>query len=214
MAAPAEATILDLNGSWLMDKTDSADPDEIFKLQGMSWFTRKAISVASVTLKVTQTTTDGVVHVDIDQVLTGGVKGTSEHRTLDWSEKPHQDHIFGNVIGQTRFVKAAAGADGKSRPVIEVQTRVGGAEDESVAKFLRGEILENGDETEGFLVDEQNETFLQSWVVSQDSGWTGEQIWGFETINGVRRHTRRIVVAKDDKAVKARMVYSYLGPRE
>ncbi|KAK2732819.1 hypothetical protein FQN55_003920 [Onygenales sp. PD_40] len=214
MAAPAEATILNLNGSWLMDKTDSADPDEIFKLQGMSWLTRKAISIASVTLKFTQTTVDGVVHVNVDQVLTGGIKGTTETRTLDWAESPHQDHIFGSVIGQNRFVKAAPGPDGKSRPAVEVQTRVGGAEDESVAKFLRGEILENGDVTEGFLVDEQNENFLQSWVRSQDSGWTGEQIWGFETVNGVRRHTRRIVVAKDDKCVKARMVYTYLGPRE
>ncbi|PGG95072.1 hypothetical protein AJ79_10284 [Helicocarpus griseus UAMH5409] len=213
MAAPTECTLKDLNGTWSMDKTLSNDPDGVFKLQGMSWLTRKAIGLATVTLKVTQKKIENdVTQIDIAQIVTGGLKGTTELRTLDWSEKPHTDHIFGSVIGQNRWVHAgAAGADGKRRPEVDVQTKVGNeAEDVAVAKFLRGEILANGDIVEGFLVDEQNELFLQSWVRSQDSGWTGEQIWGFETVDGVRRHTRRIVVANDGKVEKVRLVYNFI----
>ena len=39
----------------------------------------------------------GVEHIDIDQTLTGGIKGTSENRTLDWTERPNNDHVFGDV---------------------------------------------------------------------------------------------------------------------
>ncbi|EEH45413.1 uncharacterized protein PADG_01563 [Paracoccidioides brasiliensis Pb18] len=217
MAAPAESTIQDLNGTWVIDKTLSNDPDAIFKLQGLSWLTRKAIGIATITLKVTQSKNPdtGDVTLDVAQLLTGGLKGTSEHRVLNWSEKPHQDHIFGSVIGQSRFVKAGdADADGKRRPAVEVQTEISGDDDgtqgEAVAKFLRGEILANGDATDGFVVDAANDYFMQSWVRSQESGWTGEQIWGFEMVDGVRRHTRRIVVAKDGQVEKVRLVYTFV----
>ncbi|PGH28361.1 hypothetical protein GX50_08903 [[Emmonsia] crescens] len=213
MAAPTEVTIQDLNGTWIMDKSLSNDPDGIFKLQGMSWFTRKAIGLATLTLKITQKKNDaGTVEINIDQLLTGGVKGTTEHRFLDWSEKPHQDHIFGSVIGQSRFLKAGeAGADGKRRPNVDVQTKTGDeAEDAAIAKLLMGEMLANGDLTEGFEVDEANEDFLQSWVRNQEAGWTGEQIWGFEMIDGVRRYTRRIVVAKGSQVEKVRLVYTFV----
>ncbi|OJD19634.1 hypothetical protein AJ78_00365 [Emergomyces pasteurianus Ep9510] len=179
----------------------------------MSWLTRKAIGLATVTLKISQKKNDaGTVQMDIDQLLTGGIKGTAEHRSLDWSERPHKDHIFGEVIGQSRFIKAGeAGADGRRRPNVDVQTKTGNeAEDAAVAKFLRGEILANGDLTDGFVVDEANEDFLQSWVRSQESGWTGEQIWGFEIIDGVRRYTRRVVVAKDGNVEKVRLVYTFV----
>ncbi|OAX77965.1 methylmalonate-semialdehyde dehydrogenase (acylating) [Emergomyces africanus] len=164
--------------------------------QGMSWLTRKAIGLATVTLKISQKPNDaGIVQMDIDQLLTGGVKGTAEHRLLDWSERPHKDHIFGSVIGQSRFLKAGdASADGgRRRPNVEVQTKTGDeAEDAAVAKFLRGRF------------------WRMSWVRSQESGWTGEQIWGFEKIDGERRYTRRVVVAKDGQVEKVRLVYTFV----
>ena len=48
------------------------------------------------------------MHIDINQTLTGGVKGTTELRTLDWSERPHEDHLFGKVVGQSRYTPLAA----------------------------------------------------------------------------------------------------------
>ena len=56
---------------------------------------------------------------------------------------------------------------------------------------------------------------MQSYVKNQDSGygWTAEQLWGFEQINGKRYHTRRVIVknAKGDKSELVRLVYNYQG---
>lgn len=55
-------------------------------LQGIGWIVRKAISIATITLDVKQYRDDeGVEHIDIEQTATGGVKGTTENRTLDWT---------------------------------------------------------------------------------------------------------------------------------
>jgi len=215
MSAPPEVTVEDLNGTWVMDKTLSNDPDSVFKLQGLSWITRTAISLATITLHATEYKDGDLVRIDIAQTVTGGLQGTTEHRKLDWSVNDHTDHIFGSVKGQSRFLKGAADPDGKVRPNVDIQTKIGGdgVEDTAIATFLRGETLANGEPTEGFL-EEENSVFVQSWVRSVDNGWTGEQIWGFENVDGVRHYTRRVVVAKDGMTEKVRLVYNFLGRQE
>lgn len=48
---------------------------------------------------------DGLEHIDIDQILTGGVGGTTEIRVLNWQERSHEDHVFGPVVGKSRRIK-------------------------------------------------------------------------------------------------------------
>ena len=79
---------------------------------------------------------------------------------------------------------------------------------------MKGQILAGGEETEGFLAEGGDDSWVQSWVVSVDNGWTAEQIWGFEKVEGERRYTRRIVVVKDGKVEKVRIVYTFLGRKE
>lgn len=144
----------------------------------MSWITRTAIGVATITLHVKQyKEADDVTRIDISQTLTGGISGTSEKRTLNWGVNDHTDHIFGHVNGQTRFFKAAEVA-GKTRPDLEMQTKIGKDSDDQLAlRFLRGEILGDGSECEGFVVEGENgDSFIQSWVKSVDNGWTAEQV--------------------------------------
>jgi hypothetical protein len=115
------------------------------------------------------------------QTTTGGLGGTTEKRIVNWTENDHRDHIFGHVVGKSRFIRGSKGEDGKVRPDIDLQTDV---KDEKILKFLRGEIFVDGEETEGFVVDEPagddlgegEGLWLQSFVVSQDSGWTAEQV--------------------------------------
>ncbi|KAI5304656.1 hypothetical protein KEM56_006187 [Ascosphaera pollenicola] len=205
MAAPSEITIKNLNCVFVMDKTLGDDPEDIFVLQGMGFVMRKTLRYATVTLHMTETEENGVAVVTSAQTITGGIAGTTEVRVLDWQPRDHEDSVFGKVDGKTRWVEANGNV-----PEVEVQTSVPDAKEmEAIQKFLRGEILADGKPTDGFVVDEQNNSFLQSWVKSKDNGWTAEQIWGFEMINGERRHTRRAVVAKGKKVVKARLVYTY-----
>ena len=83
----------------------------------------------------------------------------------------------------------------------------GSAED---AVFLQADKLKDGTNSR-FLDDEH----VQS-IVKQIGGgdWTAEQVWGFEEINGERRYTRRLIVWKDGKEEKCRLVYNYRGPVE
>ena len=67
---------------------------------------RRAISYATVTLTITSyTDSSSLTHIDISQVATGGIKGTTELRTLDWTERNHKDGIFGEVKGKSRWTK-------------------------------------------------------------------------------------------------------------
>ncbi|KAJ9482405.1 hypothetical protein VN97_g11022 [Penicillium thymicola] len=213
MAAPTDVTIQNLSGKWEMDSTHSNPSDPLLSLQGIGWVTRKALSYATVTVNVHQyvdSENPTLIHVDAQQVITGGIQGTKEERKLDWTEREHVDHIFGTLRGLSRHIAAAKSEDGAVRPVIEIQTKVGSPEaDAKVQKFLIGETLIDGSKSEGFLAEEGEGAFLQSFVKNESAGWTAEQVWGFEIVDGERRHTRRVVVVKDGKVASARLVYAF-----
>ncbi|KAI9723172.1 MAG: hypothetical protein M1828_004275 [Chrysothrix sp. TS-e1954] len=106
MASPDSITLRNLNGDFVMNKKLSDDFDPILSMQGVGWLTRKAIGLATLTLHIKEYTDDeGVVHIDIDQTATGGVKGTSEKRVLNNTEREHNDHVFGKVKGSTKWMK-------------------------------------------------------------------------------------------------------------
>ncbi|KAF9892012.1 hypothetical protein FE257_002976 [Aspergillus nanangensis] len=220
MAAPADATIKNLNGSWTMDYTLSDPTDPLLTLQGMSWFLRKAISLAYVTVEIKQypdETDNKIMHIDIKQFVTGGIEGTTENRTTDKVKREHQDHIFGRVEGTSELFRGSKGADGKVRPNFEFSTP---GDNEKAKKFLNGEILKDDSECDGFVVEDLGEElgqgeglWLQSYVVSLDSAWTAEQIWGFEVINGERYYTRRIAVQNNGAYEFGRFVYSFVPPQ-
>lgn len=44
----------------------------------------------------------GIEHIEVDQILTGGISGVKEIRHLDWSEHETSDHIYGPLITKSR----------------------------------------------------------------------------------------------------------------
>lgn len=71
--------------------------------QGIGYLKRKAIGLAAVTSIIKHTKDDaGVEHLEVEQVLTGGVKGNKEARTLSWTEKHAHDNVFGPIIHKSR----------------------------------------------------------------------------------------------------------------
>ncbi|PYH91465.1 hypothetical protein BO71DRAFT_359292 [Aspergillus ellipticus CBS 707.79] len=220
MAAPADITIKNLNGEWTMDKSLSNPTEPILELQGMGWLMRKALGIATVTLSIHEYPDPAeptILHIDIDQTVTGGIKGTKERRVSDSQKREHQDHIFGHVRGESKVFRGSRRDGGKVRPYLEFNTK---CKDQLVFKFLRGEVLADGAECEGFVVEDLGEEYgkgeglwFQSFVENLDSGWTAEQIWGFEVINGQRYHTRRVAVVKDGSYKLARFVYTFIKPR-
>jgi hypothetical protein len=216
MAAPPEVTLKDLTGEWVMvslfqcprltqflqsfndrqqpdtqqNKTLSDDTDAILTLQGIGWLTRKAIAFATVTLHCKQyTSEDGHTHIDIEQTATGGIKGTTELRELDWTERSHVDHIFGSMKGKSRWITI-------DNPEIPDD-------------FLKEGWIEGEEENGG----PNGERHIESFVDNEEKGWTGEQIWGFAIIDGKRYYTRRIIITKGSEALKVRLVYNWQGKK-
>lgn len=106
------------------------------------------------------------MHIDIQQTATGGVKGTTELRALDNTFKEHSDWLFGKVQGRSEWLTGAPLADKVGEP-----------------------YLANGWE-EGMT------EWIHAYVESLDSGWTAEQVWGFQVVGGERRHVRNTIIKK------------------
>ncbi|KAH8675556.1 hypothetical protein BX600DRAFT_507784 [Xylariales sp. PMI_506] len=190
MAAPANKTIADLNGKWVMNKTLSDNPEPGLTLQGIGFLTRKAIGLATITLDTKQYDgDDGFVHVDIDQIASGGIKGTTELRVINGEPHEHSDWLFGSVNASSRWATAA--------DLAEVAKEWG---EHLVAGWLEGPEEQTGPNGASHVLNS----------VKAEAGWTATQVWGFQTIGGERRYSRNIVLKKGDKTVNLRLVYDYL----
>lgn len=134
--------------------------------------------------------------IDIDQLVTGGLKGSSENRTLDWQYRPHSDWLFGDLQGRTRYSTLAK--------VTEENTGKGVSEED--AKYL----------VEGWLKETEEGEVVESFVDNDGNKWTGWQIWGFAEVGGQRKLTRRFAIRKKDKneVVRVRLVYDWAGQLE
>jgi len=187
MAAPEDKSPKNLNGVWILNKTESDPTDPVLQLQGINWFIRKAIGLMTVTLIITQTHENGATHIITKQPGAGGVSGTTERRHLfddnHIEESEHTDHIFGHVKGHTKWIKLEELSDTD--------------EDE---KWLK----------EGWL---ESDVYIDTFVTSQDSGWTARQIWGFAEVesNGqkMKKFVRRAVVKKGNQTKRARLIHDF-----
>lgn len=106
MAAPATIDISNISGVWVMNKTLSDDTADVLAAQSIGWILRNSIGLATITLTIKHTTDleTGVEQIDINQSLSG-LSGTVEARKLDWTDRPHEDYVFGKVVGKSRRVQ-------------------------------------------------------------------------------------------------------------
>ncbi|KAL2817925.1 hypothetical protein BDW59DRAFT_175342 [Aspergillus cavernicola] len=208
MAPSSDAGVLNISGNWIMDKTRSTDLDSVFKLQGIGWITRKAVTASTVTLTITQTaelddsTAGSTELITLQQVLTGGFGSGPERRPLTWADLKHNDTLFGSVIIRSRYVTGVKDSGCRVRPVLECQTQVTGSDIES---FLTEAVVmgQNTHATEEYI----EKAFIQDFVCSVNSGWTAEQLWALETIGEEEYLTRKVVVAKGTSNECARVFY-------
>lgn len=113
------------------------------------------------------------------------MKGTTELRVLDWTDRTHEDHVFGTVTGKNRW------------------SALQGITDAFLTEgWLDGEAEKAGP---------GGEPFVESLVRNEKAGWEVQQVWGFSTVEGKRYHTRRLVVTKGDKVLKVRLIYDWKG---
>lgn len=90
----------------LQNKQLSDSSDEILRLQGVSWVTRKLIGLATITLYIlhskakpeppSDSASDEVERIDIESIGTGGLTST-ENRVLNWVDQATNSPIFGHT---------------------------------------------------------------------------------------------------------------------
>lgn len=191
MAAPAEMTTADISGTYIMNKalTDGTKTDEILRLQGVSWLTRRIISAATVTLYVkhSQATADSPEHIHIDQRVTGGISADPEDFYLNWTERHTDNRIFGALVIKSRRTKV--------------------------------EDLENGWLKDGWTSDTIEHGVIESKGDSDTpkSGttWTAHQAWGFQGTGEERRYTRNVqFTGPQGENIQVKMYYDYQGPAQ
>ncbi len=99
----------------------------------------------------TAPTSPAIPHIDIEQSATGGIKGTTETRTLDWTWRPHSDWLFGDVMARSRFTTVG-----------DVRAEARGKRDEDAEFMAEGWV----DERDGEV------TVVESFADNEGRGWT------------------------------------------
>ncbi|KAI5210623.1 hypothetical protein E4T39_00170 [Aureobasidium subglaciale] len=196
MAVPDTVNLRNLSGTYNLHGTYTEDnqnkslsdsSDAALKMQGIGWVVRQAVKYSNITLHVKQFVDEnGLEHIDNEQVTTGNIRNTEE-RVVDYEWHEKDDKVFGKVSGRSRFVK-----------LNEVQN----------------DYLKQGWD-EQFLAQADNEVF-QTIVdsVGKNPNWTADQVWGFEVVDGQKRHTRRVVVKRGKEEHKLRLVYDWVVEKD
>jgi len=61
--------------------------------------------MATVTLSIKHhSDQDGTERIEVVNTLTGGIPGNTELSVLDWTDRPHEDYVFGRTLGKSKRV--------------------------------------------------------------------------------------------------------------
>jgi hypothetical protein len=102
MSAPPPKSLRNLAGKWKLNKSLSSDIAPVLELQDVNFLLRKAISSASVHLKISQPNEN---EIHIEQTATAAkVPGTTEQYILDYQWRENKDPFFGQVKGRSRWI--------------------------------------------------------------------------------------------------------------
>lgn len=158
-------------------------------LQGVGYLVRKAIGLATVTIKVNEyeappsapniPSNDIVTHLDTEQSASG-LTSTHEKRCLDNVFREHTDWLFGALHTRSRWVSIDQVADDQIDHDWEIAGTAG-------------------------------HDLIMTHAESVKNGWIARQLYGFQKVDGDRRYCCQVTVSKGSESVAIRLVYDYVG---
>lgn len=207
MAAPPSVTIHSLSGAYDLNKTLSDSTGAMLKMQNIGFLVRQAANYSAITVHLSQypyPENANVVQVDQEQISTGNMK-QYEPRILDGEVREREIQYWGKVRGWNKYVSFFFFF---SLFIILIPFFL------SSFRYVKlSEITQDAWLTEGWdpeCSSEQGQVLL-SFTESVGNGWMACQVWGFATVEGVRRHVRRIYSKKGKEEHRVRLVYDYKG---
>ncbi|CAI6087588.1 unnamed protein product [Clonostachys chloroleuca] len=186
MAAPGSKTLHTLDGEWAMNKKLSESIDEVLRLQGLPYFARAAIKLASPSYTIRQSVfpsedpdskQETVTCVETVQRLSG-IAETTDVRILDDKVLDEKTMFWGKTTKQHGWAQV----------------------NEFENEYLR----------EGWLFDGKDSKLMVTYTENKDKGWKGTQVTGFRLVNDERYYCVRILVEKEEKSAVAQLVYDYV----
>lgn len=210
MAAPPSVTIHSLSGAYDLNKTLSDSTGAMLKMQNIGFLVRQAANYSAITVHLSQypyPENANVVQVDQEQISTGNMK-QYEPRILDGEVREREIQYWGKVRGWNKYVLS---------PFFSSFSRYVYYTNSILSFFIRyvklSEITQDAWLTEGWdpeCSSEQGQVLL-SFTESVGNGWMACQVWGFATVDGIRRHVRRIYSKKGKEEHRVRLAYDYKG---
>lgn len=206
MAAPPSVTIHSLSGAYDLNKTLSDSTSAMLKMQNIGFLVRQAANYSAITVHLSQypyPENANVVQVDQEQISTGNMK-QYEPRILDGEVREREIQYWGKVRGWNKYVFFSFLFFGFFFMFIILIP----------FRYVKlSEITQDAWLTEGWdpeCSSEQGQALL-SFTESVGNGWMACQVWGFATVDGIRRHVRRIYSKKGKEEHRVRLVYDYKG---
>ncbi|KAL5044130.1 hypothetical protein BDW71DRAFT_209540 [Aspergillus fruticulosus] len=207
----AGVSFRNLTGDWVIDKSKSTNIDGALKLQGIGWLRRKAVTSGTITLKTAHiidahSGKQPVARLMMQQGLRGIFPGVEQTRPLDWSAHEQVDAVSGAAITvRSRYVRGVEDGDGsRVKPVLRVETSAAGDQGKADNEAFLGAAVSvpefDGEEARA-------KAFVQDYIVCESGGWTAEQIWAVERLDGGLFLTCRAVAAKGNATEQAYQVY-------
>ncbi|THU83698.1 hypothetical protein K435DRAFT_765673 [Dendrothele bispora CBS 962.96] len=193
MAVPADFNVFKIRGKFAINRSLSGPMDTMFRLQNLSWVTRKALGLVSVTAHITYTppadssdSSNGAGRIDVVPYISGGFKWSVDSRPLDFSSQEVSNPILGKMVYRSRKVRLS-----------EVKE-----EDEWLADGKCGLLKE------GWEDGSESDEFVHSNV--KGKGWVQDEVWGTMNIDGEKRFVMRYRIVNDaGEAVDLKLVYDY-----
>ena len=132
MAAPKEATVLNVTGRWLLNRTLSDSTEASFALQGIPWIVRKVINFASLELqyvKLPPAPGSTATRFGFKQTVSPGGFNTSNEYIMDGEKRTDTVPIFGEISARCSYighndvakqVEGFASADADQLAILEI----------------------------------------------------------------------------------------------
>ncbi|KAF2252892.1 hypothetical protein BU26DRAFT_515314 [Trematosphaeria pertusa] len=185
MAAPPSQTIDKLGGSWTLNKALSTDFNPLMRLQGLTWLSRKAVNLATITTHITLKPSPSEAASSTRTLILNNsafnFPGTVEARTLDWEWRDFKDYIWGAFQDRSRIVRK----DGLAQEVADGEWVQG----------LRGE----------------DEWMVESEIRARDGAWSNHTVWGFKSVGAERRLIRHMEARRGEECARAVLVYDFVS---
>ena len=102
MSAPPSKSLRNLAGKWKLNKALSDSISPVLELQGVNSILRKAISSASIHLKISQPN-ENEIHIE-QTAIAASIPGTTEKYILDHKWRENKDPFFGQIKGRSRWI--------------------------------------------------------------------------------------------------------------